>query len=412
MPGHSHGDVAELEFPDRTRRLLAFAAIGLAVATLLGMVLLRPTGKDRPDLSNMGGAAQYVDGKLVTLDEFDCPGGTEGGLLRCAHATFEIIQGDDDGLVVAQDLFDLDSMAPLSPGDKVVMRHDVNAAPGFEYQYGGDRQRKPTLFWLAVLFAGTVIALGRLKGLAALAGLVASLGVLMWFILPAIIDGRSPLPVALVGSAAIAFLALYLAHGFNPMTTIALFGTLASLALTALLGVAFVHLSAFSGLATEDAFYLQVAAGSLDVRGLLLAGVVIGALGAIDDMTVTQASAVWELHGADPDMGTRQLYGSAMAIGRDHVASTVNTLVLAYAGASMPLLILFVLGQQSLAGVANTEVVATEIVRTLVGSIGLVAAVPVTTWLAALVAPAASRGRDVDTVDLGWDDWDDEAEID
>jgi uncharacterized membrane protein len=384
--GHGHGD-PELDLPDQTRRVLTVVAVALAVLTVLGMFVLRPTGEDRPDLSAVGGDATYVDARLISLEEFGCPGAVPDEELRCASATFEILEGSDTGLRTSQELFDLDSLAPLTPGDKVVMRFDAGAPPGFEYQFSGDRQRKPALAFLALLFAGTVILLGRWKGVAALAGLLGSLAVLLGFILPAIIDGRSPLPVAIVGASAIAFLALYLAHGFTPMTTIALFGTLSSLALTAVLGVVFVDLAAFSGLANEDAYYLKVAAGTIDVRGLVLAGIVIGALGAIDDMSVTQASAVWELHAANPQAGRRGLYRSAMTIGRDHVASTVNTLVLAYAGASMPLLILFVLGSGALADVANTEIVATEIVRTLVGSMGLVVAVPVTTWLATWVAP-------------------------
>ena len=134
---------------------------------------------------------------------------------------------------------------------------------------------------------------------------------------------------------------------------------------------------------------MQLAQSTIDLRGLVLAGVVIGALGAIDDMTVTQVAAVGELHRANPRMGRPGLHRSAMRIGRDHVASTVNTLALAYAGASIPLLLLFVLSQQSLGSVANGEVVATEIVRTLVGSIGLVSAVPITTWLAVHTLPGA-----------------------
>jgi uncharacterized membrane protein len=168
------------------------------------------------------------------------------------------------------------------------------------------------------------------------------------------------------------------------MTTVALLGTLAALALTALLGWAFFAASEFTGL-SEEASYLRLVTDVVDVRGLLLGGVVIGALGALDDMTVTQASAVWELRRADPAMTRRDLYRSALRIGRDHVGSTVNTLLLAYAGASLPLMLLFVLSDQSLGTVANSEVVAVEIVRTLVGSIGLVAAVPATTWLASWV---------------------------
>ncbi len=158
------------------------------------------------------------------------------------------------------------------------------------------------------------------------------------------------------------------------------------LACTALLAVSFIALTGLTGFGSEEAFFVSAIGAGIDLRGLVLGGMVIGALGAIDDMTVTQASAVWELRAADPTMGRAGLLRSGMRIGRDHVASTVNTLVLAYAGASMPLLILFVLAEQSVGTVANGEVLATEIVRTLVGSIGLVASVPITTWLAARLA--------------------------
>jgi uncharacterized membrane protein len=245
------------------------------------------------------------------------------------------------------------------------------------------------LLWLAGAFALAVVALGRLRGVTALAGLAVSIAVLLMFVLPAVLDGRNPLAVAVVGSAAIAFLALYLAHGFSTMTTVALLGTLASLGLTAVLANLFVGLAELSGFASEEAVVVQLGAARIDLAGIILGGVVIGALGAIDDMTVTQASAVWELRAADPRMSRRSLARAGMRIGRDHVASTVNTLALAYAGASMPVLLLLILSRQALVTVASGEVIATELIRTLVGSIGLVAAVPVTTWLAAAAAPPA-----------------------
>jgi uncharacterized membrane protein len=188
-----------------------------------------------------------------------------------------------------------------------------------------------------------------------------------------------------------------LAHGFGPKTTVALLGTLASLVLTAVLASVFVEAAQISGLASEEATIVRLGAAQIDLAGLILGGVVIGALGAIDDMTVTQASAVWELRTANPEMPRRELLRSGLRIGRDHVAATVNTLFLAYAGASMPLLILFILSRQSLATVANGEVVATEIIRTLVGSVGLVASVPITTWLAARTAPVPRSGSSTES---------------
>ncbi|GIU85761.1 MAG: hypothetical protein KatS3mg009_0276 [Acidimicrobiia bacterium] len=276
-----------------------------------------------------------------------------------------------------------------------MLNHVPGAEPGFDYQYA-DRQRRPVLLAAAVLFALAVVVLGRLRGLAALGGIAVSLVVILQFVLPAILDGHGAVPVAVLGSAAIAYVALYLAHGFSMMTTVALLGTLASLALTVVLSAIFTALGEFSGYASEEAVLLQQLAGGVDVSGLVLGGIVIGALGALDDVTVTQVSAVAELRRANPAMPPGALYRSGLRIGRDHIASTVNTLALAYAGAALPVMLLFVLSQQSLGTVANSEVVATEIVRALVGSVGLVASVPITTWLAARVvaggAPPARPG--------------------
>ncbi|HWC31589.1 MAG TPA: YibE/F family protein, partial [Actinomycetota bacterium] len=186
----------------------------------------------------------------------------------------------------------------------------------------------------------------------------------------------------------------YLAHGLTTMTTVALLGTLSSLALTAVLARVFVALTELTGFGTEEATVVSVGAAQVDLAGILLGGVVIGALGAIDDMTVTQASAVWELRSANPRMDRTDLTRAGLRIGRDHVASTVNTLALAYAGASMPVLLLLVLSRQSIGTVLSGEVIATEIVRTLVGSIGLVTAVPITTWLAAWTAGGPDESGD------------------
>ena len=257
--------------------------------------------------------------------------------------------------------------------------------PPPEY-YFADFARGTPLVVLASLFVLAVIAMSRLKGASALLGLGVSILVLINFVLPAILEGSNPLAVAIVGSATIMFLALYLSHGINARTTAALLGTLVSLALTGLLAVLFVEAAHFTGLSSEEATFLQLSAGQINLRGLVLGGIVIGALGVLDDVTVTQSSAVWELRAANETMTAKELYRSALNVGRDHIASTVNTLVLAYAGASLPLMILLSSSPQPLSTVLTSEVIATEIVRTLVGSIGLVASVPVTTALAAGIA--------------------------
>lgn len=383
--GHVHPVLVEV----RTRRLFAAVAAVLALMTACGMFVLRPNGGDRPDLSRFGATSSFYDGRVVGAEQAPCAAAGEDENIDCQWLRVELLAGPDSGKEIRLEFPESPSTPKLDDGDKIVLSYSPSAGEGHEYQFA-DRQRKPVLLWLALLFAIAVIVLGRARGAAALIGLAASLVVLLAFALPAIIDGRSPIWVALLASAAISFFALYLAHGFGVMTTVALLGTLASLALTGVLAALFVKLAEFSGFSSEEAIFLQAAGGAIDIRGLMLAGMVIGALGALDDMTITQSSAIWELRAANPDMPFTHLLSAGMRIGRDHVASTVNTLFLAYAGASMPLLVLFVLSEQSLGSVANSEVVSIEIVRTLVGSVGLVASVPLTTWLAARTASTRS----------------------
>jgi uncharacterized membrane protein len=368
--------------------MLTLLAGVLGLVTVIGIVLLRPSGEERPNLRGLGFVSDVYDAEVVVTEDVPCQGQTEPGV-ACRRVAFELLEGPHPGRTVAQELVVTSTTPDLTAGDRVMLAFDATAAPEFQYRFV-DKDRGGTLLILALVFAAAVVVLGGLRGVAALGGLAVSLLVLLMFILPAIIEGRDPLAVAIVGSAAIAFLALYLAHGFTTMTTVALLGTLGSLALTAILASVFVGVAELSGFATEEAIVVQIGAARVDLAGIILGGVVIGALGAIDDMTVTQASAVWELRATNPRMGRRALARSGLRIGRDHVASTVNTLALAYAGASMPVLLLLILSQQALTTVVSGEVIATEILRTLVGSIGLVAAVPLTTWLASVaVAPAA-----------------------
>jgi uncharacterized membrane protein len=298
-------------------------------------------------------------------------------------ATFEAYQGEDATLLAVGDealvdyFYDQDQLEILSvrPVD-----------PQSIYQFS-DFDRRFVLLAVAVVFACVVVLLGGWRGATALLGLGVTILILLMFVLPAILDGRGPVLVAVFGSAAIAYVTMYLAHGFGRMTTIALFGATSALLLTVVLSAIVVEMARFSGFVAEETSLLTFFEG-IDVTGLLLAGIVLGAAGALDDVTITQAATVWELRAADASLGRVGLFRRALRVGRDHIASIVNTLLLAYAGASLPLLVLFVLASQSLGTIANSEVVAVEIVRTLVGSIGLVAAVPFTTWFAARFAPA------------------------
>ncbi len=298
----------------------------------------------------------------------------EGG----RSATYEAMPGDEAATLTVGSEVLVDF---IYDGDDLIVASVRPPEPQSLYRFA-DFDRRFVLIVVAALFAIVVVALGGWKGVSALAGLVASLAVMLIYVLPSILDGRNPLLVAVVGSAAIAFIAMYLAHGINRRTTIALLGMIAALVLTVVLSAIVVEAARFSGFAAEETSLLTFF-GSIDVGGLLLAGIVLGAAGALDDVAITQAATVWELRAANPAYRRRDLFQGAMRIGRDHIASIVNTLLLAYAGASLPLLVLFLVAGQSLGVVANSEVVAVEIVRTLVGSIGLVAAVPFTTWLAA-----------------------------
>ncbi len=365
------------------------AVLACLAATVIGLAVLWPRGDAGPDLSAELGFVDLVDATVESARVAPCSFSSAQDRFDCDQVSARLTSGPDDGDVVELE-FPLDSgSVTLRAGDDVVLNFVPDAPPEARYQFA-DFQRRTPLLVLGLLFAGVVVALGRLRGLLALAGLGVSMVTLTAFVLPAILEGRSPISVALVGCAVIAVAALYLAHGVNERTTVAVLGTLASLVLTGALAVVFVGLTELTGLAGEEVSFLRVFTGVLDFEGLLLAGIIIGALGVLDDVTVTQVSAVWELHRADPAMTGRSLYSSALRIGRDHIASAVNTLVLAYAGASLPLLLLFSEAGRPLGDVLNGETVAVEVVRTLVGSIGLVASVPITTALAAAVV---ARGQ-------------------
>jgi uncharacterized membrane protein len=232
------------------------------------------------------------------------------------------------------------------------------------------------------------------RGARALLGLGVSLAIVLGFIVPSIVEGNAALEVALIGSLAIMLATISLTHGLGVKTLAASLGTATSLFLTAALASVFTELTHLTGLSSDEAVFVRATSGAeISLQGLLLAGMVIGALGVLDDVTVTQASTVLAVKHANPAFGVRDLLGSGLSVGRDHVAATVNTLVLAYVGASLPVLLIFSIGDTPFVDAVNLEAVAEQIVAMLVGSIGLIAAVPVTTALAAALATQVSRER-------------------
>ena len=335
--------------------------------------------------------------RVVAVRAVPCQ--ASSGAQNCSVATVSLGSGPDKGHDTKIRFGDTGTTVHLGVGDKVlVYRNPLPAgatiggvaAPPYAFS---DFQRHGPLIWLALVFAVIVFVAGRIRGARALAGLAASLGMVVFFIVPAITTGRPPLQVAAFGALGIMLLTIPLVHGGGAKSLAACIGTALALLLTLGLADAFTSLAHLSGLTTDQAVYLQ-STTHVSIRGLLLAGMVIGSLGVLGDTTVTQASTVMALRRANPSLDWKGLAGHATSVGRDHIAATVNTLVLAYTGAALPLLVIFSLAGTSFASAINSESVAGPIVATLVGSIGLIAAVPLTTALAALLALHLVRPRD------------------
>jgi hypothetical protein len=244
---------------------------------------------------------------------------------------------------------------------------------------------------IAILFALVVIAVARWRGFAALLGLVFAGFILIKFMFPALVIGTNPIAVGLIGSSAIMFVTLYAAHGFSARTTTALLGTLFGLVMVAILGWFAAHWGHLTGVSSEDDYVLAAAAPDLQLTSVVVCGIIVAGLGVLNDVTITQASAVWEL--ADTDPNQRRLFSRAMRIGRDHIASTVYTIAFATAGAVLPVLLLIAIYDRPLLQVIESEQFAAEVIRTLVGSIGLVLAVPLTTAIGVAVVRVSGRGR-------------------
>ncbi|MFF8269819.1 YibE/F family protein [Streptomyces sp. NPDC016562] len=407
--GHSHGHGPAAPVSKHLRKVIAAVLIPFATAVFVGMAVLWPGGAPAHERTGVGFDRQTQQGKVVSLAQVDCksvnaaqvpptgdtstPEGREAQAAQtgeCKKATIEIGSGPEKGRTFVE-IVQPGAPRQLTDGQEVVVAYAPDAPRDLQYSVI-DVNRKFPMALLAGIFALAVVLVGRMRGLFALIALVVSFGVLTLFILPAILQGSNPLVVAVIGASAIMLIALYMCHGLTARTSVAVLGTLVSLLLIGLLGSLFIGWASLSGNTDDNTGLIHGLYPDIDMSGLLLAGVIIGSLGVLDDVTVTQTSAVWELHQADPSMGPRGLYRAAIRIGRDHIASVVNTLVLAYAGAALPLLLLFSIANSSMGSVANSELVAEEIVRTLVGSIGLVASVPVTTALAALVVSADRPG--------------------
>ncbi len=271
----------------------------------------------------------------------------------------------------------------VRPGDRVKLAILDRGEDGTDV-FITDMIRLPGLWTLLGLFAIVILIVGRKQGAASLLGLAGTLLVLFGFILPQLLSGRSPTLVTLIGASAILMIAIFGSHGFRREAGFAFAATVAGISLTSLLAAVFTRVAHLTGLGTEDAAFLQLSTDlPIDFHGLMLAGMILGAVGVLDDVAVSQTETVYELKRINPGLSRRELSSRALRLGRHHIASVVNTLVLVYASAALPLLMLFQASGHSASELLNAEFLAEEIVRTLVGTIGLVLTVPIATWLSA-----------------------------
>ncbi|HKN53811.1 MAG TPA: YibE/F family protein [Amycolatopsis sp.] len=397
--GHGHGHGPAAPASRRVRMLLIWLLAPLAAATVLGMILLYPWGKPSPTSVIPQGTPVHATVEKTETGPCLAQGQVQVGTQAdpnekpCLTVELTMTDGPANGKPLRLTVPIEPSTPRFTAKDAVVLAYNGgNAADPASFQLI-DFQRGTPLLVLAALFAIAVLVLGRWQGVAALVALGLSFVVIAVFILPAILSGENPLLVAIAGAGAIMFIALYMTHGLSARTSAAVLGTLVSLALIGILSAIFSAAASLTGLDENTSQLIGSLGHGIDSRGLLLAGVVIGALGVLDDVTVTQTSAVWELRRANPDLSWKELYNSGLRIGRDHVGSAVNTLVMAYAGAALPVLLYSSISGIGLGALLGSEDIAQEIIRTLAGSVGIVAAVPVTTILAALIASREPAGH-------------------
>ncbi|WP_454085284.1 YibE/F family protein [Georgenia sp. Marseille-Q6866] len=373
--------------PDQARRarlVLAAIVVPLLLATLAGLAWMWPTGE-----TPVGSQPLVADGMSIETAEVVEVTGTPGAEVRA-----ELLTGQGEGQVIPVQVPPEILENGTAEGDRIRLLFTPAAlGSGVPYVFW-DFERAVPIGWLAALYAVVVLLVARWRGLAAMAGLGASLAVVVLFILPALMTGAPPLAVALVGGSAMMFFSVYLAHGVSIRTTTALLGTFIGLAVTTGLALWGTRAANLTGTTSETSLMLFGTYPGLRLQDLLLCGIVIAGLGALNDVTITQASAVWELHAADGTMGRRRLWTGGMRIGRDHIASTVYTLAFAYVGTALPVLLMAASYDRAFLDTLMAGELAEEVVRTLVSSVGLVLAIPATTAIAAaLVRVSAARAE-------------------
>ncbi|WP_432548593.1 YibE/F family protein [Kineococcus sp. SYSU DK004] len=385
--------------PRGVRRLLTVLVLLALLASGAGIAATWPSAADLPDASVAYTGAQTVRGEVVAVRARECrgelaeerlPDGTLPRVVPCPEADVRVDGDAAAGEVTTVTVPQAVHAGGLRAGDGVVLLEFPAADGQPATRVWQDVDRRWSLAVVVGVFVLLTVLVGRRRGAAALLGLGLGGAAVAWYVLPALLAGRDPVVVSLSAATAVMGVVLYVTHGISTRTTAAYLGTLAGLAVTAGFAVLAVDATGLRGLSDEESYTVSVLTGAVDLRGVVLAGTLVAALGLLNDVTITQASAVWELRAADPRAGFRTLLSAGMRVGRDHLASTVYTVAFAYAGAALPSLLLLRLYAQPLGEVLTSAVIAEELVRTAVGGSALAVTVPVTTALAA--AAIGARG--------------------
>ncbi|WP_233571518.1 YibE/F family protein [Cellulomonas triticagri] len=380
----------------RTRRAIAAILLPLILAAAVGMALTWPHGEASTARTVEAVAIDYPSATVTGTTQEQCEGtvedrrtdGTIPTTVDCLRVQATVTSGEQRGQEVEVWATAGTTAADVPAGTRILVEHYPATDSDSEVWAWHDYDRTLPLVSIALLFVLAIVLVARTRGLLALVGLVLAFVVIGAYVLPALLRGENAVVVALSASTVIMAVVLYLAHGLSLRTSAALLGTLAGLAATTALGVVAAQWARLSGVSSEDSYRLSQLlgeSGATSLRGLFLSGLVLAGLGVLNDVTITQASAVWELRAASPGATRRELFRGGMRIGRDHIASTVYTIAFAYTGAALPVLMLLEIYQLPLGPTLTSGEFAEEIVRTMVSSIGLVLAIPLTTGIAALV---------------------------
>ena len=327
--------------------------------------------------------------EVLTQETKNVPGTDVTSLYQTLSV--KILEGEEAGRIITLE----NDYAKLEVGDVFYLRHTIRAADASEYYSVDEPYRLPALLFFTILFVVLVLAVGGLQGIRGLLSLVGSVLVILYVLLPAFLAGFSPILVSILVSSCIIVIGSYITHGFNKTTSSAVLGMIVTVIITGILAMVAVNATQLTGFGSEEAVYLNLnVRGTIDILGILLGGIMIGLLGVLYDVAIGQAISVEELHQIAPHVSRRKIYTRAIRIGREHIGALVNTLAIAYVGASLPLLLLFSQSDSSILMILNREIFATEIIRILIGSSGLVLAVPITTLLAVLMLVKVKKAKD------------------